>query len=76
MNGSAGVFCAESKKWIGVAEFLEQEKFAPRTKMLDEESRFPAESYQDLADAGLIAPFGARLSSRTEGGAYHQRPGG
>ena len=36
MNGSAGVPCAESQKWIEVAESLGEEKFAPRTKMIDE----------------------------------------
>ena len=69
MNSSAGVLCAES---------LGQEKFAPRTKMLNEESRFPAENYQYFPDAGLLAlmvprEFGGRggklgLSAR----AYHR----
>ena len=69
MNSSAGVFCAES---------LGQEKFAPCKNMIDEESRFLAENYQDLADAGLVAfmapgEFGGRggklgLSAR----AYHR----
>ncbi|MDE0330674.1 MAG: hypothetical protein OXL41_02295 [Nitrospinae bacterium] len=44
MNGSSGVLCAESQHWIEVAESLGQEKFAPRTKMTDEESRFTAET--------------------------------
>ncbi|MYA94942.1 MAG: acyl-CoA dehydrogenase family protein [Nitrospinae bacterium] len=34
---------------------LGQEKFASRTKMIDHEPRFPAENYQGLADAGLLA---------------------
>ena len=33
---------------------LGQEKFAPRTKMIDHEPRFPAENYQGLADTGLL----------------------
>lgn len=85
-NSSAGVLCAESQKWIEVAESLGQEKFAPRTKMIDEESCFPAENYQDPADAGLPAlmvpmesggsdgkagSIGACLSPRAEGGAHH-----
>ena len=60
MNGSAGVPCAESQKWIEVAESLGEEKFAPPTKIIDEESRFLAEKYQDLPDAGLIALMAPR----------------
>ena len=82
MNGTAGVLCAKS---------LGQEKLAPHTKMIDEESRFLAENYQDLADAGLLAlmaprefggsgektgSVGARLSSRAESGADHQQRSG
>ena len=55
MNSSAGVLWAESQKWIEIAESLGQEKFAPRTKMIDEESRFLAENYQDLPYVGLLA---------------------
>ncbi|MCY3823720.1 MAG: acyl-CoA dehydrogenase family protein, partial [Nitrospinae bacterium] len=54
MNRSAGALGAESKKWVDVAESLAQEKFAPRAKEIDEESRFPTENYQELADAGLL----------------------
>ena len=56
MNSSAGVLCAESQKWIEVAESLGQEKFAPRAKMIDEESRFLAENHQDLAGERDISP--------------------
>lgn len=55
MNSSASALGAESKKWIEVAESLAQEKFAPRAKAIDEESRFPVENYQDLAEAGLLS---------------------
>ena len=55
-NSSTGVLCAESQQWIEIAESLGQEKFAPRTKMIDEESRFPAENYQELAGERDIAP--------------------
>ena len=47
MNSSARVPCAES---------LGQEKLAPRAKMIDEESRFPVENYQDLAGERDISP--------------------
>ena len=56
MNSSVDVLCAESQKWIEVAESLGQEKFAPHTKMIDEESRFLAENYQDLAGEKDISP--------------------
>ena len=56
MNSSAGVPCAESQKWIEVAESPGQEKFAPLTKMTDEESHFPVENYQDLAGEKDISP--------------------
>ena len=90
MNSSAGVLCAESQKWIETAESLGQEEFAPHTKMIDEESRFPAETYQDLADTGLLAlmaprefggsgaktgSIGACLSPLAENGADYQRSG-
>ena len=88
LNSSADVLCAESQKWSEVDESPGQGKFSPLTKMIDEESRFLAENYQDLADAGLLAlmvprefggngektgSVGARLSSRAESGADHQR---
>ena len=55
MNATNGAPRADSQKWIDLAETLGREKFAPRAKMIDEEARFPAENYQDLADAGLLA---------------------
>lgn len=66
------------KKWIGVAESLGQEKFASRTKMIDEESRFLAENYQDLADAGLLTswcPGNSAVAVKMQGlsaRAYHR----
>ncbi len=45
----------ENQKWVDLAEELSREKFAPRAQEIDEEARFPAENYKDLADSGLLA---------------------
>ncbi len=55
MTSLSGALCADSQKWVDIAESLGREKFAPRAKTIDEEARFPAENYHDLADAGLLA---------------------
>ena len=55
MNPTNAAPCPDSRKWIDLADALAREKFAPRAKTIDEEARFPAENYEDLADAGLLA---------------------
>ena len=57
----------ENQKWVDLAEELSREKFAPRAQAIDEEARFPAENYKDLADSGLLALSNEAKTDSTKG---------
>ncbi len=55
MSGIGVQLPPENQKWVDLADSLSRQKFAPRAKEIDEESRFPTENYEDLAKSGLLA---------------------
>ena len=48
---------AEGEKWVGLAEQLVTEHFAPLAEELDREQRYPWENVEKLVDSGLAGLF-------------------
>jgi len=46
---------SELEKWLEISDKLSRSRFASRAKIIDEESRFPEENYNDLKETGLLA---------------------
>ena len=53
--GSTRHLTAQQRELIDLAATLGRERFAPRAALHDAQASFPAQNYQDLRDAGLLA---------------------